>query len=65
MKFGLAKVLLYLSLLLTFIAGNLFAQTYPLVIPSMNNFAISGFLMGISLILVTLFIVRINLFRNF
>jgi len=31
----------------------------------MNNFAISGFLMGISLILVTLFILRINLFRNF
>jgi len=65
MKFGLAKMLLYLSILLTFISGNLFAQTYPLFIPGMNNFAISGFLMGISLILVTLFILRINLFRNF
>ena len=65
MKFGLAKMLLYLSILLTFIAGNLFAQTYPLTISGMNNFAISGFLMGISLILVTLFILRINLFRNF
>lgn len=65
MRFGIAKALLYFSLLLTFISGNIFSQIYPIFIPNVNNFAIAGSLLGVSLIFVTLFILRINLFRSF
>jgi len=65
MRFGIAKILLYLSIILTFISGNIFAQIYPIIIPNVNNFAIAGVFLGISLIFVTLFILRINLFRSF